>query len=54
MEAENQEGFFERLRERQAHDLAMGFNSLKAFAAHFYKDAGELPQGVCAAKALSK
>ncbi|CUA78538.1 hypothetical protein RSOLAG22IIIB_07146 [Rhizoctonia solani] len=54
MEAKDKEGFFKRLKERQPWDLAMGFNSLKAFAKHHYQDASALPSGVCAPKKLSK
>ncbi|EUC55197.1 hypothetical protein RSOL_099790, partial [Rhizoctonia solani AG-3 Rhs1AP] len=54
MEAPTEEEFYARLRERQPRDLAMGFNSLKQFAKHHYKDASELPSGVCAPKELKK
>ncbi|KEP44898.1 hypothetical protein V565_352730, partial [Rhizoctonia solani 123E] len=52
MEAPTEEEFYARLRERQPRDLAMGFNSLKQFAKHHYKDASELPSGVCTPKEL--
>ncbi|KAF8750558.1 hypothetical protein RHS01_09321 [Rhizoctonia solani] len=51
MEAEDAEGFFGRLKERQP-DMAMGYNNLKAFTGYFYRDKGALPQGVCEPKAL--
>ncbi|KDN35610.1 hypothetical protein RSAG8_11439, partial [Rhizoctonia solani AG-8 WAC10335] len=41
MEAPVIEEFYGHLRERQPQDLAMGFNSLQAFAKHHYKDASE-------------
>ncbi|KDN39306.1 hypothetical protein RSAG8_08941, partial [Rhizoctonia solani AG-8 WAC10335] len=54
MEAPGIEEFYGHLRERQPRDLAMGFNSLQAFAKHHYKDASELPDGVCAPKELKR
>ncbi|KAF8754334.1 hypothetical protein RHS01_06480 [Rhizoctonia solani] len=54
MEAEDAEGFFGRLKERQPRDMAMGYNNLKAFTGYFYRDKGALPQGVCEPKALKK
>ncbi|KAF8759551.1 Geminivirus Rep catalytic domain [Rhizoctonia solani] len=54
MEAEDAEGFFGRLKERQPCDMAMGYNNLKAFTGYFYRDKGALPQGVCEPKALKK
>ncbi|GAB1527208.1 hypothetical protein RhiTH_010383 [Rhizoctonia solani] len=54
MEAEDAEGFFGCLKERQPCDMAMGYNNLKAFTGYFYKDKGALPQGVCEPKALKK
>ncbi|QRW15544.1 hypothetical protein RhiXN_03545 [Rhizoctonia solani] len=54
MEAEDAEGFFGRLKERQPCDMAMGYNNLKAFTGYFYRDRGALPQGVCEPKALKK
>ncbi|GAB1527357.1 hypothetical protein RhiTH_010532 [Rhizoctonia solani] len=54
MEAEDAEGFFGRLKERQPRDMAMGYNNLKAFTGYFYRDRGALPQGVCEPKALKK
>ncbi|KAF8752529.1 hypothetical protein RHS01_07600 [Rhizoctonia solani] len=54
MEAEDAEGFFGCLKERQPCDMAMGYNNLKAFTGYFYRDKGALPQGVCEPKALKK
>ncbi|KAF8760983.1 hypothetical protein RHS01_01283 [Rhizoctonia solani] len=54
MEAEDAEGFFGCLKERQPCDTAMGYNNLKAFTGYFYRDKGALPQGVCEPKALKK
>ncbi|KDN36954.1 hypothetical protein RSAG8_10488, partial [Rhizoctonia solani AG-8 WAC10335] len=54
MEATNVDGFYGRLKERQPRDLAMGFNSIKAFAQYHYEDTSVLPKGVCPPKELKK
>lgn len=54
MEAKDEEGFYKRLRERQPRDLAMAFNSIKAFAKFHYQNSSALPDGVCAPKELKR
>ncbi|KAJ1300082.1 hypothetical protein OPQ81_002564 [Rhizoctonia solani] len=54
MEATTEEDFLNCLKECQPHDLAMGFNGIKAFAKYQYKDASGLPAGVCPPKELKK